>query len=458
MKKALGGFFAVLLTLQINAQNCDCKDNLTAVIKTTESKYIGSWFKTKGKSYNRIKQSIQKKLIERGQDCSQLLFSYLNFFQDKHIEFTETISLENYGNKNVNVDSIIKLLRYKQSELEGFWATDNNTYVISLIKTRVGYNGYLVHSGLKQYNKGDLKFQIFDINTSTPAGINFEKGKNNVLKLFNFATLTNNKIYIGLTTLKRIKFDSLNAYANKKIIIPDFSIRFDFTKETAILKVPGFGISNSKKLDSILTINDSLIKSSKTFIIDLRRNFGGNIETSYRLLDYLYTQPYVFPGACYLPISETIESIKTAANDTSDQYTAVEKKEYRELVGRLIAAKGKIICDTMRITSPVVASKIKNVAIITNRKTFSAAEIFLLVAKQSKIVTVFGEPTGGMVDFGWAFEHKLPCDRYSLALPVQTNTNYPKYAFDKKGIGPNIRLNSEEKDWIDDVIKYYEKK
>lgn len=91
-----------------------------------------------------------------------------------------------------------------------------------------------------------------------------------------------------------------------------------------------------------------------------------------------------------------------------------------------------------------------------NEHTLSAAELFILIAQQSKKVKLFGEYSAGTVDFGASLEHNTGCKKYTLLLPMQTNTDYPLKKYDIKGIKPDVFIPETEKDWVNYIIKYYE--
>jgi C-terminal processing protease CtpA/Prc len=192
-------------------------------------------------------------------------------------------------------------------------------------------------------------------------------------------------------------------------------------------------------------------------IVDLRGNSGGNTEVCFPLLKYIYTQPFEIFGACNLATTETIEIYKKALRDTVNN-SKEELASYRLVLDRLLKSRGKIVCDTIEIKKfPEVLTYPQNVAIIMDNLTLSAAELFILIAQQSKKIKLFGEYSGGTVDFGAVLEYKTGCKKYELSLPMQTNTDYPKKKYDLTGIKPDIFVPDGEKDWIHYIISYYGK-
>jgi C-terminal processing protease CtpA/Prc len=80
----------------------------------------------------------------------------------------------------------------------------------------------------------------------------------------------------------------------------------------------------------------------------------------------------------------------------------------------------------------------------------------LLNFKQSKKVTLFGERTGGAVDYLNAMSFKLPYGGYNLTVASVKRAlkdNEPSY--DGKGIPPNIEIDDTITDWVAFVKKYY---
>lgn len=95
----------------------------------------------------------------------------------------------------------------------------------------------------------------------------------------------------------------------------------------------------------------------------------------------------------------------------------------------------------------------KNILILQNRKTASAAELFILDLKAIKPITTFGENTAGMTAFRHLKPVNFPCSNYFLWQPIKKiNGNYKDYLkYEYEGIKADIEL-SETEDWMERVL------
>lgn len=101
----------------------------------------------------------------------------------------------------------------------------------------------------------------------------------------------------------------------------------------------------------------------------------------------------------------------------------------------------------------------KNIYVLQNRHTGSAAEIFTLKLKEFNNVIILGENSAGMISFRDIRSEPLPSGKYFL--------NYPKYVvnkryknwlkYERKGITPDKFLNNN-KDWVEQALDEINKK
>jgi C-terminal processing protease CtpA/Prc len=96
----------------------------------------------------------------------------------------------------------------------------------------------------------------------------------------------------------------------------------------------------------------------------------------------------------------------------------------------------------------------ETISVLVNSNTISAAELFLISAKQSKKVMVFGENSSGGGDKLDAYPVSIGCDNVVIFIPIsiRIGESYKK-PIDYIGIPPDIRIPGRV-DWIDFVLKY----
>jgi C-terminal processing protease CtpA/Prc len=95
----------------------------------------------------------------------------------------------------------------------------------------------------------------------------------------------------------------------------------------------------------------------------------------------------------------------------------------------------------------------KNVGIIINQNCGSTTEQFLLAAKQSKKVKLFGTPTFGALDISNMNFVDSPCKDYKLGYCLSKSLRIPNFTVDDKGIQPDFFIDRTIPDfkWIDFV-------
>jgi hypothetical protein len=82
----------------------------------------------------------------------------------------------------------------------------------------------------------------------------------------------------------------------------------------------------------------------------------------------------------------------------------------------------------------------------------------IIYLRQSKKGTIFGEKSGGAVDYINASEFYLPKSKYTFwvaTLKREISSLFPQY--DNIGIPPDVEIPESNPDWIQFVKDYYGK-
>ncbi|ACU61752.1 S41 family peptidase [Chitinophaga pinensis] len=238
-------------------------------------------------------------------------------------------------------------------------------------------------------------------------------------------------LYKGTTTAARIR----NTTAFKQL-----------DDNTVLLILPSFEQNYKPIIDSLVKANEALLKAIPHLIVDLRGNDGGYDMTYASLLPFIYNNPYV---VYYREVRVSPESIELSKEAMNNQEL---NKETREFFGRTVKIleerktgfvnlAGKCV-DTIRIEQ--FFPHPDRVSIITDRGTASSAENFVSMARQCKRVTVFGDNTAGIVDYGdvvWLNPPGFPF--VELVIPTQRSCRLSELTIDNVGFAPDVRIPAD---------------
>lgn len=464
------------------AQDCDCKSTFEWVKKTIEENDAGFEFvvNKKGKEvYEQHSQIIAEKVstLKNPVDCANSISEWLGFFRSGHISFRQINQQPAETVKEPNDQEIIDeyrdwekieldlnkfktyLSQKEKHDFEGVW--NFGSYTIGIKKEGDQYLGFVIEADGVYWTKGQIKFKI-DKDLSATYYLKDHTAKN--IKSVN--PLGNNYLEIGTVTLKRIapsiapepKFESyIKAISAKD---PYFE---RINNKTVFLRIPRFWGPVKSKIDSVISVNKSTILSSPNLIIDLRNNGGGSDRNYSELLPILYTNPIRVVGMEFLSTPLNNQRMLDFINKDEYGFNQEEKewaqKSYDTLskhIGEFVNLNGQLVTET---TLDTVFEKPKNIGIIINEGIGSTTEQFLLAAKQSKKVKLFGTTTAGVLDISNMYFVKSPCAEFELGYSLSKSMRIPEMTIDDKGIQPDYYIDKEipKYEWINFVTEILNK-
>ncbi|MGV7106107.1 S41 family peptidase [Flavobacterium sp. U410] len=455
----------------INAQqqNCNCSQSLEKLIEKIETEYPGFAEKTKDTLlYSTLKNNLKKETkIASNDSCLPILKKYVSFFKDRHIWLLPNEDLQN-NTVSANTQSEIYKIDVKKfkkqalkstDKLEGIWK--NDTYEIGIKKTKPNeYVGFIINTDSKFWKPNEIKFRLFNNGTfeykmqdhSLQKGTYYLDEELLYFKeiLTELVKQTPNKIVSTEEITNKI--NELNGFYCKRL-----------TAKTAVLKLSNFSYPFVETIENLIEKNKDILQNTENLIIDLRGNSGGTTDAFQKLLPYILTNSVRNYGTEYLSTPSFINGMKkyrASLVDNEKNKTQIADIENRLRI--LEANSGKFVNfsnSTVEIETVNFESKSpKQIIFLSDNKIGSAAESFLLIAKQSKKVKVIGTPTSGVLDYANAyFFDDFACTKYKLLMPTYRSFRLPDYPIDNIGIQPDIYLDKSIKNWEEFAIEYLEK-
>lgn len=227
--------------------------------------------------------------------------------------------------------------------------------------------------------------------------------------------------------------------------------------QTLVINMPYFEQSYAAAYDSLIKANADAFQQVSTLILDIRGNPGGSLRCVAPLTPYVCTAPTdnadIYRLCSADLIAEEQRFLQTFIR-TGDTMRAAYQQQYIDSMVRhqghfWFRPGGQSPC-------MAVPNSIRNVAILMDHGTRGAAELMVLNFRQSSKVRLFGEASGGAVDYSDLLSYELPHSHFKLwvASSKRGVTSWDP-AYDEYGIPVNVEIPDSETDWIGFVRKYY---
>ncbi len=483
MKRHLFAFFflsSFFLTAQ--TQDCDCESNFKWLKTTFEKNDAGFAYALEQKGASAYKAhntkiSEQVKSITNISDCNTTLNAWLRFFRSGHVSLRPVVQ-NNSGttNSNVSNESVIaqfknwekldvdlpKFTKYLQSkeniDFEGIWVS--GVYTIGIKKIDDAFVGFIVEADGVYWTKDQVKLKIAADKSATfymrdHSAVNFDKA----------TLLSDNYLQMGHINLKR-KVPELktNPAVERyfKIIEAEQPYFEKIDDQTTFLRIPSFSGSRKPIIDSVIHANKELILKTPNLIIDIRNNGGGSDRSYHELLPIMYTNPIRTVGMEMYSTELNNQRMLDFINKPEYGFSDDEKKWAQSSYDTLSKHLGEFVNLNEGVVSITKYDEVhefpKNIAILINEANGSTAEQFLLAAKQSKKVKLFGTTTYGVLDISNMYFVKSPSEEFELGYCLSKSMRIPEMTIDDKGIQPDYYIDKgiPKYEWIKftmDVLK-----
>ena len=219
------------------------------------------------------------------------------------------------------------------------------------------------------------------------------------------------------------------------------------SSKSALITVPTFHPYAQQALEKLLSANAGKLAATPNWIIDLRRNDGGADSTYAALLAAIMVNPRREVGAEFLSTPANIantgrvcgiyspgdENCVAQISALSDAMEAVPSGSYARPPGAT-----QDVEEVSEHRAPAQAPQ--RVAILIDTPCGSSCEQFLLSARQSYNVKLFGRSTFGSLDYSNLRPQDLPSGKRMLWYATSRSARLPHLPVDAAGIPPDVFL------------------
>jgi hypothetical protein len=466
--------FLVLISYKLSAQNCDCNRYFEWTKSTIEENDAGAKYAIESKGveiYKLYNDYFQEKAINTSDinDCVLLLSKWLSFFRKGHIGIYLNHQQELQSDQQIRfvfkkktskeIDKIGKdLLRHDIHNLEYFWGISDYSIVIK--KDKDHYIGFLNSDYDENWKKGDVKF-YFDKDLKNGVYIFGDRSTKKIQKieylenkflLFDDLVITKKDDRIKLSNETDLKY---------KIRFEENPFIYQLNDETIYIKLPSFSQEYKNQVDSLVLVWDIRLRKAQDLIIDVRNNGGGADKTYHSLLPYIATNNIYRNQIEYLSSklnNEEWENILKLPDLPEFDRNLIS--DFVNRVNRNIGGFEKLFLEENYLGVTFlpfenIFTHPKNIAILMNKNTGSAAEQFIQDVRQSWKVKLFGQQTAGALDVANVKSIISQDNLLTLVYSTSRYVTYNKLKIDETGILPDFYINENinEDEWIKFVLE-----
>jgi hypothetical protein len=451
-------------------QQCNCEENFNWVKQTFEENDAGFTYalEQKGReAYQAHNDAILIKIRQAATkaECADILHEWLLFFRKSHFsifpindEFVTNSTNSPWQTIPITEDQIKnRLINNTSPSFEGIWQT--GAYTIGIIKEDYSCTGMILTSSNKNWKPGQVKLTIAKDSSGVFYMGNFSPQKFDKAELIGKNTLKLSNFYLERIFPEFQDNDTLELYAKEMSTSVPFIQKL--TDKTVLFRIPSFDDSQKPLIDSLIIENDKLLKTTEGLIIDIRNNGGGSDYSYDRIVPLFYTNPIRIVGMELLstPLNNKRMEGYLSIPDLSEN----DKKEINDLLELLRNNSGEFVnLNNGEIVSVQKLDTVylypKNIAILINQNNGSTAEQFLLAAKQSKKVKLFGTTTAGVLDISNMYSAESPDKQFRLGYCLSKSLRIPDMAIDGKGIMPDYYIDKSipDEQWLYFVLNILE--
>lgn len=474
MNKIISVLFLFLLPGFASSQSCPCTEQFDWLRQKLAINYSGYRDKVTPQNqaeFDHHTAGFQGKIARAQADtaCLRLMAEWARWFRDGHVQLFAkggpatddpvTIRQRFAGWEKIamtEAEARTYLDQPGRDPAEGIYQIAGGSYLVALVRNATPQRDFaavILKADSVWWMPGQVKFELKQTET----------GKYN--SRFFMRDHSERNPIASLDNDGKLVFTELGPwykqYPGKPILPakPQIFTLAQLDSQTLLLTVPTMNETVRLELDSLIKANAPLLESTPNLIIDCRNNGGGSDITFYPLRPYVYSGNVKgYKGQIY------------ATEDNIQKYDNLRRskdfpKKYRLYFGHMARKmrrhKGELVGKCGEATQKF--KKIKpypqHVAILINGNCASSCEQFVYYSEQSSRVTLIGQNTAGIMDYGNLHNLDFPCGKFGLAYPTSRSCRVAEgKGIDGVGIPPDVRVDEKEKDLVEFARQYLKSK
>jgi len=450
--------FFIVLSGNIQSQNCDCTHDFNYLVQKIKADYPGYNDKVTPATKQdllKLEKELRNKIQQYPDSCGRYLLAYASWFKDHHLRVKRLNAPSHSDMKTIveakifpaNPDSLL-LFNTDSNSIEGIWHSFGGDVAIVKSQNTEEFLGVAV--SYENYKKHQIVFSLTKLEddeyalTSYPYYDDFRpiKGK---------ASLRLGKKVIELHDDTRFVRKTKAAIDDDALLysyLPEFPngtntfpLALQLTDSTFYLRITSF-MDNEAEI--LCSKHWAEITSCPNLIIDIRNNGGGQDEFYQILSGLFYTHAYKSKGVAWYATENNIKMYEDALKNGAIRNGEDGILWVKTLLHAMKKNKGGFVIHPMMgadqtIKRDTIYPYPQRVGIIINEGNASSAEQFLLSARQSAKVLLFGNTnTAGVLDYSNAISENLPSNKFELIFPMTRSRRLPDHPIDNIGISPDV--------------------
>ncbi len=476
IRKTIITVLILLLAFRVSfSQESSCMNDFIFVVAKVKADYPGYDVKIKGDKVTELalfEQDLRKKIALYPDSCGLYLDEYCRFFRDHHLKVRRNPGPDkewvqgdtsSYG-KNIAVDTNALFSKTAGSKtIEGLWVSGRGE--LAVLKDQLSGRYLGVSVSMVHWKPGQVMFEFSSEGQSGLNGNNHPQANDTAFNVIEHTTWKGAKtsktkaslhlnrhvleiheqmFLVRKTSSPRNDLALIGSYTplypNGGNIYFTYGILSDSTFFIRANSFDGF----KDKIEKTIKDHWIDIMSRPNLVIDIRGNGGGQDPEWQMLFSLLYTGPFFSKGVEWYACEDNIKLYENGLKNPVPGQNEEDMKWTKALLDEMKKHQGEYVIHPMMghddwARFDTVYKNPKQVGIIINERNGSSAEQFLLAAKTSSKVTLFGDQnTAGVLDYSNSVAIDLPSGKYYMRYPMTRSRRLPDNPIDNIGIRPDV--------------------